>query len=74
MIKCCGCECQREVLDLETVPESALKVELDKRQSTDALPAPPSCVGQALRMPRRTPRPPARRMEVELTATNSENV
>ena len=80
-IKFCGCECERDVLNLERVPESQLKVELDRRHSTEAI-APAvatvgtSLVAQALRIPRTLrPKPPIRPAEVEVTArsvTNSE--
>ncbi len=74
-IKCCGMECQRAVLDLERVPESALQtalqVELDRRAS-ETVPARSvlgSLVSQALRQPRTTrPRP-----RVEVTSTSSES-
>eukprot|EP00966_Prymnesium_polylepis_P250751 5798170-Prymnesium_polylepis.2 len=76
-IKCCGCECQRDVLNLERVPAEQLKVELDKRQSPDTLApavadAVPSLVTQALRFPRR--KRPSVPVEVELPTTNSESV
>lgn len=29
-IKCCGMECQRDVLDLNVVPDSALRVDLTR--------------------------------------------
>jgi hypothetical protein len=57
-IRCCGCECQRDVLNLERVPGEQLKIELDKRQSAEALApamadAVPALVAQAMRFPRR---------------------
>ena len=80
-IKCCGCECQRDVLNLERVPAEQLKVELDRRQSAETIApavadAVPSLVAQALRFPRTTPRrkPPSVPVEVELPTTNSESV
>ena len=30
-IKCCGCECERDVLDLERVPREAMQLELTRR-------------------------------------------
>lgn len=32
-IKCCGFECERDVLDLERVPDDQLQVELTRRNS-----------------------------------------
>ena len=67
-IKFCGCECERDVLNLERVPESALKVELDRRHS------PPSLVAQALRIPRiPRPKPPTRPAEVEIAMQSNTN-
>jgi hypothetical protein len=75
-IKFCGCECERDVLNLERVPESVLKVELDRRNSTEtpAAATGTSLVAQALRLPRRPrPKPPSRPEEVEFTTTTNTN-
>ena len=75
-IKCCGCECQRDVLDLEKVPGDQLQVELAKRQSTDALPtavaeAAPSLVARALRPPPRRKPPAVPDLDIESATTIS---
>lgn len=31
-IKCCGMECERDVLDLKTVPDSKFEMELKRRE------------------------------------------
>lgn len=74
-IKCCGGECTRDVLDLGRVPETALQVELHRRQSENTFVASAggSLVQQALRLQRvPRPKPPVRTVDVELTSTNSE--
>lgn len=75
-IRCCGCECQRDVLNLERVPAEQLKLELDKRHSAETFGDAVADVAQALRFPRTTSRrkPPSAPVEVELAATNSESV
>jgi hypothetical protein len=41
-IKCCGIECQRDVLDLSTVSDSAFQLEQRRRQPLRRLTAPSS--------------------------------
>jgi hypothetical protein len=48
-IKCCGIECERDVLNLERVPEDQLQVELSRRVSTP----------RRIRFIKRTEAPPA---------------
>ena len=41
-IKCCGVQCERDVLNLERIPNSQLQIELTRRQaSLAAIPDPP---------------------------------
>ena len=41
-IRCCGVECERDVLNLERVPNSQLQVELTRRRATiESLPVLP---------------------------------
>lgn len=52
-IKCCGMECERDVLNLERVPEEQLQVELTKRGFT-----PKTTPAPRIRFLKRTEPPP----------------
>lgn len=76
-IKCWGCECQRDVLNLERVPESALQVELDRRQTTEAAPTAATAATAASTVAKVVALQRARRgvtLKRETTSTNSESV
>lgn len=51
-IKCCGFECTRDVLDLTVVPESALSLEMSRRNSARVrTPLPIAALRRAVKEP-----------------------